>query len=244
MLTRPSLFTAMLVAVTGVFAPGLARGAETSLSLQFADITTSIVDPFVLLYSSAPGTETFEGFGELQTIPTGASTQSLVLLPSTSSQTNPAGIQGSTPIDGFVIVGVYPPTGTQGVAVGVSPTFAGAIEGETYTQLTAPLSPLIPSEADTVAALENPTPTVISAVLAEVGAPIAANAAVALIAPNDGSGDLVDFSDGTLNGSFSSTLVTAVTPAVPLPSAAWMALMTLCALAAISSLRKKIRANA
>jgi hypothetical protein len=241
MLTRSSIFAAMLFAVAFVFAPGLARGATQSLDLQFTGVTDSIVDPYVVLFSSTPGVETFEGYGLLQTIPTGSSSQALILSPAASSQTTPATIQTNTPIDGFVLIGVYPPTGTQGISLGVSPTGAAAIEGESYTELTAPLSPTFPSEATVVASLESPSPAVITGVLGAFGTPIAAMDAIALINPNDGSGDLVDFSDGTLNGSVSSTLATTGSPAVPLPSAAWMALIMVGALATVSMFRAKLR---
>jgi len=243
MLTRQSTLAGLIFAAAALLAPGLARGAGQSLDLEFTGITNSIIDPYVVLFSSTPGVETFEGYGLLQTIPTGSSTQALILSPSASSQTTPPTLQTNTPINGFVLLGVYPPTGTQGISIGVSLDAAGAIEGETYAELTAPLSGTIPSEATVVASLESPSPTVITAVLGAFGTPIAATDSVALISPNDGTGDLVEFSDGTLNGSVSSTLVTIGTPAVPLPSAARMALIMLGILATISVLRSKLGAT-
>jgi hypothetical protein len=242
MLAKNTIVAGLVVSVASLIAPNFARGAGQSLSLQFSGVTESIVDPYVLLFSSPTDTETFEGFAALTTIPTGSSSQSLILSPTGSSQTNPTSLNTNTPIDGYVIVGVYPPSpGDQGITVGVSTIFAPTIQADTYAQLTAAISPLIPSESDVVAALENPSPTVISAVLSEVGTPIAANAAVALIFPN-GTGDLLDFTDGTPNGTVTSTLVTAGTgpTTVPLPSPAWAALTALLGLAALSILRKKI----
>ena len=241
MLTRQSTFAGMVFAAAALLAPGLARGAGQSLDLQFTGVGDSIIDPYVVLFSSTPGVETFEGFGLLQTDSDWFIDAALILSPTGSSQTTPAALQTNTPINGFVIVGVHPATGTQGITLGVSPAVAAVIEGESYAELTAPLSTSFPSEATVVASLQSPSPTVITAVLGAFGTPIAATDATALINPNDGSGDLVDFSNGTLNGSVSSTLVTIGTPGVPLPSAAWMALIMLGLLATISVLRAKLR---
>jgi hypothetical protein len=242
MLAKHTIIAGLAISFASLLGPNFARAAGTSLTLQFSGVSHSIVDPYVMLFSSPTGTETFEGFATLQTIPTGSSSQTLVLSPTASSQSNPTDIQTNTPINGFVMMGVYPPSlGDQGVTVGVNTTFAPSIEGDTFAQLAAAISPLIPSESDVVAALESPTPADISAILGEVGTPIAADDAVAIINPN-GNGDLLDFTDAALNGSVTSTLVTTSGPStVPLPSAAWMALITLAALATISALRTRSR---
>jgi hypothetical protein len=199
----------MLLASLGLVAFGLAVRADASSTLQmaFSGVSNSVVDDYVLLFSSVtPGVQTFEGYAPLAAIPAGGSTQSITISPAGVSQTVPTDIETNTPIDGVVLAGVYPSTGPTGVSFGVDGTYASGIEGESYATLVAGISPLIPDEADVVAALESPSPTVISDVLSEIGTPIAANDAAAIVALGD-NGELVDFSNGTANGGFSATAV-------------------------------------
>lgn len=242
------ILSAGLALSISVMAPRHASAASESLNLSFSDISSGIVSDYALLFSSEPGTETFEGYAPLASIPTGDSTQSVTLTPESSAGTNPTSIETDTPIDGLVLVGVYGPIESQGVTVGVSPTFATSIEGESFSTVTAPISSLIPSESIVVGALESPSPTDLGAVLGYIGTPIATNAAVAII-PIGGSGDLVDFSNGTLNGSMSDTLTTTGNtppppPGVPLPAAADSALAMMGVLAGASLLRRKLSQRA
>ena len=81
----------------------------------------------------------------------------------------------------------------------------------------------------------------ISTALGAFGTPLPSADAAGLINPNGGSADIIDFSDGTLNGGFTSSLITTgTTPVVPLPSAAWMALVTLGGLAALGAIRRAV----
>jgi hypothetical protein len=239
------ILSAGLALSISVMSPRHAAAASESLDLSFSGITSGISSDYALLFSSEPGTETFEGYAPLASIPTGSSTQSVTLTPESSSGTVPTSIETNTPIDGIVLVGVYDATEVPGVTVGVSTTFAASIEGESFSTVTAPISSLIPSESIVVGALESPSSTDLSAVLGYIGTPIASDSAVAII-PIGGSGDLVDFSDGTLNGTLSDSLSTTGTtpppppPGVPLPAAADSALAMLGVLAGASLLRRKI----
>jgi len=217
---------------------------ENTIDLTFTNVASPISSAFISLFSTNGSLASFDGYAPLQAIPAGGSTQTVVLNPAAESTTVPAGLGGVSP-DLFAIAGVYT-SGTgdaavQGLTVGVNTTEAAALNGLSYTQAFPAGTH---SEAQVVAFLKNPDLSLLPISLQAYVNKFAGQLTPALISTDDGTGDLVNFSNATISGTVNATLGTATVgppvSSVPLPSAAWSGLALLSGLAGIAALRRKL----
>jgi hypothetical protein len=216
----------------------VANALTTDMNFQFTGVANPISADFAILFSTQGASQAFEGYAPLATIPAGDSMQSIILAPAGSSQTVPAGIEGSTPIDAVAIIGVYTSnTSAQGITLGVSPLAATLGAGQSYATVTSQISPLFPDEATLVSNLQNLSQADIAILLSKVGTPIAAGPALITVG---GDGTFLSFSNGTLSGSLSVSISTPTgPPTVPVPAAGWMAAITLALIAGAAAVRRR-----
>jgi hypothetical protein len=240
---RETFSLAILLLIGVVIAPRFASATSEEINLSFTGVTDPVSSDYVALFSGTSSGVTFDGYASLADIPTGDSQQSVVFSPPTSSTVQDFG--GVTPT--FIgLAGVYTAGDNTGVAVGVNTTTAATLETETYSQDFAPLGE---PEAELVDFLESPNLSLLPTSLADFVNGFSGQLTPAVISLDGTDGTLVDFSDGTANGSASAAISLISSPggggtsAVPLPAAALMALPLMAILAGAKVLRRKIAAN-
>ncbi|MGA3065768.1 MAG: hypothetical protein ABSF29_02855 [Tepidisphaeraceae bacterium] len=213
------------------------------MTLDFDGVTNPISGDYAALFSS--GLSTFQGYLTLAPIPAGDSSQKFIISPAADSQSNPADANDTAAITSFALVGVYTNSDSgQGLSLGVNDTDASAAEGLTYSEVFAG-APLTEAQLD--ADLLNPPAGAANLILEnDLNTSISFGAGPGILL--GGTGDIVDFSSGTLNGAVGGAASTAVVgggpSAVPLPSAAWMGLFTLGVLGSITVLRGRLGGRA
>lgn len=216
-----------------------AQTTEDVVNLTFDSVPFTISSAYVVLYSINGTTPTFDGYAALSDIPVGHSTQQVVYSPSADSQTVPADLGGNSP-GFFGIAGVYTNGATQGLTVGIDTTEAAAVSGESFATAFGTIIP----ESTIVGFLQNPpAPTLLNAALQQYVNGFSGQIGPDLISTDNGTGDLVNFSNATVSGTANATIGNVIIggpgpSTVPLPSAAWSGLMMLAGLAGISALRR------
>jgi hypothetical protein len=220
---------------------------EDVIDLSFSNVTAPISSAYVALFSINGDLADFDGYAPLQNIPAGAGPfkQQIVYAPASVSQTVPTDV----PSPGlFGIAGVYT-SGTgdatvQGLTVGIDSDEATGLEGESYTEAFPSDAP---PESEVVAFLQNPNLSILPESLQAYVDGFAGQIEPALISTDDGTGDLLNFSDASISGTVTGTIGNIIistpptgggTSGVPLPRANWTGFAGLTGLAGFAGIRR------
>jgi PEP-CTERM motif len=187
--------------------PQVSDATPISLVFSFNNIVDPISADYVGLYSRDTITSDLNvvGVAALAPIPVGDSTQSIVISPAALSQTVPPNANDTAAIAGIAFIGVYNPTSTPGLTIGIDSSVVGNYLGKTYAE-AFPLSTITESAAVT---------GILGATIDTLGTVPVIPSSEEIGFPIGDIGEFVNFSTGTVNGSFTESVVPA---AVPEPS--------------------------